>query len=322
MFSVGLKLVPCLLLTYLSLALIRVLIEADKRKERLKNNFGVDVRTPLVSTASRSDFGSKVSENSVEDRRRSSTSTSTNNNQNIQMVPLNNSSTNHKPSISSASNNLLTVPPVHKSYHSQSNSSSSNCHQIKPDDISGVSPPASSIGTCVSQSNRTTNPGHRNSHGHGHSHHSDRTTRMLLAILILFLITEMPSGLLALASGILGEEFFQSVYHPLGNILDILALINSGINFILYCCMSRLFRTTFAKIFCIKSSTSSRTGQMSPSNYPRSPSTAIHVLEGPSCAAGGNNFRNRRKSSMVCSNIIIQSVPDVDVNQQLQTSEV
>lgn len=34
-FSILLKLIPCILLTYLSLALVRILIEARKRKERL-----------------------------------------------------------------------------------------------------------------------------------------------------------------------------------------------------------------------------------------------------------------------------------------------
>lgn len=34
-----------------------------------------------------------------------------------------------------------------------------------------------------------------------------------------------------------------------GDILDITALINSSINFILYCSMSRQFRITFAKLF-------------------------------------------------------------------------
>lgn len=37
----------------------------------------------------------------------------------------------------------------------------------------------------------------------------DRTTRMLLAILILFLITELPSGIINLLSGILGEFDFD-----------------------------------------------------------------------------------------------------------------
>lgn len=34
-----------------------------------------------------------------------------------------------------------------------------------------------------------------------------------------------------------------------GDLMDILALINSGINFILYCSMSRQFRSTFNTMF-------------------------------------------------------------------------
>ena len=82
------------------------------------------------------------------------------------------------------------------------------------------------------------------------SQHCDRTTRMLLAILLLFLITEFPSGLIALLSGILGEEFHMNIYHSLGELMDLLALINSAVNFILYCTMSRQFRKTFTKLFC------------------------------------------------------------------------
>lgn len=67
----------------------------------------------------------------------------------------------------------------------------------------------------------------------------DRTTRMLLAVLFLFLLTEFPQGILALLSGILGDAFFSECYGHLGELMDILALINSAINFILYCLMSR-----------------------------------------------------------------------------------
>lgn len=43
-----------------------------------------------------------------------------------------------------------------------------------------------------------------------------------------------------------------------GDLMDFLALLNSSINFILYCTMSRQFRETFANIFlpkCLKSRT-------------------------------------------------------------------
>lgn len=77
----------------------------------------------------------------------------------------------------------------------------------------------------------------------------DRTTRMLLAVLLLFLITEFPQGILALLSGVLGEDFFRTCYHNFGEMMDILALINSAINFILYCTMSRQFRNNFRELF-------------------------------------------------------------------------
>ncbi|KFM80370.1 FMRFamide receptor, partial [Stegodyphus mimosarum] len=77
----------------------------------------------------------------------------------------------------------------------------------------------------------------------------DRTTKMLLAVLLLFLLTEFPSGMLALLSGALGDEFFNNVYLNFGETMDILALVNSAVNFIIYCSMSRQFRDTFAFLF-------------------------------------------------------------------------
>lgn len=76
-----------------------------------------------------------------------------------------------------------------------------------------------------------------------------RTTRMLVAVIVLFLFTELPQGVLALLSGIL-PGFFDGVYMPLGDAMDIVALINNAINFTLYCCMSKQFRLTFLRLFC------------------------------------------------------------------------
>lgn len=76
-----------------------------------------------------------------------------------------------------------------------------------------------------------------------HKHQTDRTTRMLVAVLILFLVTEIPQGVMALLSGVLGNQFFTRCYSTgMGEILDLLALLNSAINFLLYCSMSRQFR--------------------------------------------------------------------------------
>ena len=79
-------------------------------------------------------------------------------------------------------------------------------------------------------------------------HKTHRTTRMLLAVVVLFLMTEFPQGIINLLSGLL-HDFVEEVYGPLGDLVDILALINNGINFILYCTMSKQFRDTFIEVF-------------------------------------------------------------------------
>ena len=150
-FSVLLKLIPCVLLTILSLALIRVLVEANKRKQRLLSS-------------------------------------------NIPMRK--------------ASNILVT----------NNSSPKSNCEKARN----------------FSQQS------------------GDRTTKMLIAILIMFLVCEFPSGILALLSGIFGKLFFNNVYNKFGDLMDMLALINSAVNFVLYCLMSQQFRKTFTKLFCMK----------------------------------------------------------------------
>lgn len=68
---------------------------------------------------------------------------------------------------------------------------------------------------------------------------------MLIIVCILFLITEFPQSILILFSIIRGDSFYVNVYTPLGDLLDMLALINNSINFLLYCTMSRAFRNTF-----------------------------------------------------------------------------
>ena len=79
---------------------------------------------------------------------------------------------------------------------------------------------------------------------------SDRTTAMLVAIVACFVVTELPQGVLALLGG-LNHRFFELYYVPLGDFMDILVLVNSSANFILYCSMSRLFRITFARVFFV-----------------------------------------------------------------------
>ena len=60
-------------------------------------------------------------------------------------------------------------------------------------------------------------------------------------------------------SAILGKQFFLSCYNPLGEIMDMMALINSAVNFLLYCLMSTQFRTAGKKILGIKGRNASTT---------------------------------------------------------------
>lgn len=81
---------------------------------------------------------------------------------------------------------------------------------------------------------------------------ADRTTKMLVAVLLLFLIAEFPQGIFSLFIGMEGKILFLGCYQHYSHIMDILALLNGAINFILYCCMNRLFRTTFGQLFTYK----------------------------------------------------------------------
>lgn len=47
---------------------------------------------------------------------------------------------------------------------------------------------------------------------------ADRTTRMLIAVLLLFLITEFPQGIMGLFSALLHQHFFTYCYQKLGEL--------------------------------------------------------------------------------------------------------
>ena len=49
-------------------------------------------------------------------------------------------------------------------------------------------------------------------------------------------------------SAIFGQQFFLECYNPVGEMMDMMALINSAANYILYCLMSSDFRQTLRKL--------------------------------------------------------------------------
>ena len=57
---------------------------------------------------------------------------------------------------------------------------------------------------------------------------------------------------MGMLSAIWGKQFFIECYNPVGEMMDMMALTNSAINFILYCLMSSQFRLTGRKILGIR----------------------------------------------------------------------
>lgn len=90
------------------------------------------------------------------------------------------------------------------------------------------------------------------SRGSKSSKRTDRTSKMLMAVLVLFLLTEFPQGIMHFLTGWYGPEFFRCYYNTWAEVWDILALINSAVNFILYCFMSKQFRTQFKLSFNLR----------------------------------------------------------------------
>ncbi|CAH8677975.1 unnamed protein product [Schistosoma haematobium] len=79
---------------------------------------------------------------------------------------------------------------------------------------------------------------------------ANQTTYMLLTIILLYIFTYLPQSALLILNNFQGGCFSAMVYERLGDFLDFLTLINNGLNFILYCVMSRQFRYTFLQLFC------------------------------------------------------------------------
>ena len=53
-------------------------------------------------------------------------------------------------------------------------------------------------------------------------------------------------------AAVLGTNFFEKCYTPLGEVMDLVALVNCTVNFLLYSLMSRQFRITFRKTFHLR----------------------------------------------------------------------
>lgn len=78
----------------------------------------------------------------------------------------------------------------------------------------------------------------------------DRTTAMLIMVVSIFILCELPQGILYVLMAIVGEDsVFAHLYFFLGDLIDTLSILNSSVNFVLYCLMSAKFRTVFVETF-------------------------------------------------------------------------
>uniref|UniRef100_A0A0N5BN65 G_PROTEIN_RECEP_F1_2 domain-containing protein n=1 Tax=Strongyloides papillosus TaxID=174720 RepID=A0A0N5BN65_STREA len=75
-----------------------------------------------------------------------------------------------------------------------------------------------------------------------------KTTVLLLGILVVFLLTELPQGFLIIFSAIWTNDVFLEIYNYMADFLDLLSLINSLVNFFMYCIMSSRYRVTFINV--------------------------------------------------------------------------
>ena len=272
-FGVGSKLVPCILLTYLSFSLIHVLIEADKRKRRLQcaNRKPPSLKTknlklnppsnqsesrilsnspstiiPLALTQHET-IDSTISNRSIEKQQQKcltkpsnqqllKTTTATdhldsngtlaassdsnqtvetclnqeiattnfdcNNNSDANQLDINQPLTAHN-SINNSKEKLNKIADQ-KRYSTSSITKhfvidKSRSKDLKKDKNVKLSTPS------ILSSSTIQTPTIQGSNVYLQSSQSDRTTKMLISVLLIFLLCEFPSGILILLSSILGE---------------------------------------------------------------------------------------------------------------------
>lgn len=79
--------------------------------------------------------------------------------------------------------------------------------------------------------------------------HTDRTTKVLLIILLLFIMGEVPHGIFAMITVYYGPKFFWKHYFYGMEIFNSLTHISESFNFVIYYAMSYQFRNTFKALF-------------------------------------------------------------------------
>ncbi|XP_061184734.1 sex peptide receptor-like [Saccostrea echinata] len=117
-----------------------------------------------------------------------------------------------------------------------------------------VLPSLAMIVLCISMVHKLRQAKQRNNtlnrevyHSHIASQRYRRSTLMLIVIVTMYFLTELPVGVVSFMSGLEGREshfFYFLLYSHVGDIIDLIALLNSCLNFFVYITMYRKFRST------------------------------------------------------------------------------
>jgi hypothetical protein len=81
---------------------------------------------------------------------------------------------------------------------------------------------------------------------------TDRTTKMLIAIVCVVFTMELPQGVMTILGALYNEAFQVHIYRRFGDFLDTMSLLQSTATFIIYCSTSELFRQEFRSVFLPK----------------------------------------------------------------------
>lgn len=76
----------------------------------------------------------------------------------------------------------------------------------------------------------------------------NKITVMLIAVVILFLVCQMPSAVLLIYTTF--DDSRSTFILVLGNFFNFLVCVNASGNFVLYCLLSNKYRRTFVNMFC------------------------------------------------------------------------
>ncbi|KAK6061580.1 hypothetical protein COOONC_00742 [Cooperia oncophora] len=76
----------------------------------------------------------------------------------------------------------------------------------------------------------------------------DVTTYMLVFMVTVFLVTELPQGVMAVLNALYTSQFHAYVYLALADVLDLLSLINCYVAFLVYMCTCSRYRQTLLSI--------------------------------------------------------------------------